>query len=247
MCAEFTLKTSLKQLEKTFAAFARLEDVGDEWDLHLRLYGEAPVLVNDEGHALLKKMQFSLKPPGTPYPTFNARLSNFDEKTKRLIKIHERPTWRKPLAAQRCLIPLTGFIEPIYLGDHAGSALQFSAPDAPLLFAAGIYDTAMDPKTGELYEGFALILHTPNDYILKMGHHRMPVFLKPDDAKTWLSGEIKTADEAYQFLLKKRFIPKLTSQESRHLAKNWQRKQSEYETKLKKEKAFMAHLNQLTK
>ena len=65
MCAEFTLKTSLKQLQKTFAAVARLEDAGDTWDRHLRLYDQASVLVNDEGRPLLKNMRFSLKPPGS--------------------------------------------------------------------------------------------------------------------------------------------------------------------------------------
>jgi putative SOS response-associated peptidase YedK len=214
----------------------------DEVAAHIRLYAFGPVIFKSHGKTVKKDMQFSLKPPGTTYPTFNARLSNWDDKARKLVKIQDRPTWRKPLESRRCIIPMTSFIEPIYLGDHAGSAMEFSSPDHPELYAAGLYDTTLDKKTGEVYEGFSIIIHTPTDFILKIGHHRMVVLLDKDDAKKWIGDDLKTAGEAYEFLVEHRFVPKLVAKESRKLSKNWPRKQAEYEKKLAREKEYMKHL-----
>jgi putative SOS response-associated peptidase YedK len=243
MCAEFILKAKRKGLEN--ALNESIESQTDGWDLHAKLYSVAPVIVADENKKLkIQDMSFSLKPPGTPYPTFNARMSGWDERKHKIVQISEKPTWRKPLSENRCLIPMTAFIEPVYLGEHAGHAVQFESPECPILFVAGIFEESLNEKTGELYEGFSLILHTPSDYILEMGHHRQVVILSPKDALRWIAPGNKKPEAASEFLLKHRLMPELVGKEARALSNNWEKKIPEYKTKLARERDYMKKLEE---
>jgi putative SOS response-associated peptidase YedK len=241
MCAEYTLRGKRKLLEESLGQEIQTE--AEAWDLHVRLYSKAPVIVmNNQKELQINEMNFSLMPPGTRYPTFNARLSGWDSGKKKIVKISERVTWKKPLAEQRCLVPMTGFIEPIYLGNYAGHAMEFQSEKDPFLFAAGIYSESVDEKTGELYEGFSLILHTPSDYILEIGHHRQLVLLTAQDSVRWIVPGHKNPEASFEFLLKHRYLPTLDATVARDLSKNWEKKIPEYREKLEKEKNYMKHL-----
>lgn len=242
MCAEYNVETKRKAIEEALKEKIRNDFERDEWSLHVRISTEAPIVVMKEGEPTVAPYRFSLKPPGVPYPTFNARLSSWDEKKKAIVPIYAKPTWKTPLERGRCIVPMTAFIEPVYLGERAGTAQQFQPTDGQLLLAAGLSEQGVDKKTGEVYEGFAPILHTPSDYILNIGHHRLLVFLKPDDAREWLHGEPMKPEQAYKFLLERRFIPELTAEKSRSLAKNWEKKVDECREKVERERAYIKKL-----
>jgi putative SOS response-associated peptidase YedK len=231
MCAEYTLRTTENDIEYALREKFRNESMNLSWDLHLRIRSQAPVILRKEGEIVLEEMSFSLKPPFVKYPTFNARLSSWDERTDSLVPIYGKPTWKRPFSSTRCLVPMTGFIEPIYIGERAGTAQEFRSNDDKVLFAAAIYERYADPKSGEVYEGFAPILHTPSDYILEIGHHRMLVFLKPEDALHWIQDKEAEPKGAFRFLLTKRYLPQLNATTFRQLAKNWEKKCDEYKRK----------------
>ena len=226
MCSEYQLMTAAKKVDEAIGFTVRDPKPGlGQFEFHIRIYGQAPIIVVDcDGEAKFEYAQFSLKPPGTPYSTFNARLADWDDKKDQAKKITDRATWKKPFAATRCLVPMTSFFEPIYSGDNAGQMMAFSSPDAPVLFAAGIFAEGPNPKKpGELYVGFAMIIHSALPHVLQVGHHRSPVLLKSADARSYLCDSMP-ANERYEMLLAKRSAPRLVSVKVRDLSKGWQKR-----------------------
>jgi putative SOS response-associated peptidase YedK len=228
MCSEYELYTQAKKVDEAIGFTIRDPKPNlDQFEFHVRIYGQAPIIIVDrDGNAKFEYAQFSLRPPGTPYSTFNARLADWDEKTDKPVRIVDKPTWKKPFVASRCLVPMTAFLEPIYSGAHAGKVMSFASPEATVLFAPGIYAECPNPKKpGEIYVGFALVVHTAMPFVLETGHHRSPVFLEPKSARAYLCDSM-TAEERYELLLNDRFVPALTSAKSRDLAKAWEKRVS---------------------
>jgi putative SOS response-associated peptidase YedK len=240
MCAEFMIRASNQKITRSLG----VPDTGEalEWNLHARLYSQAPVIVSESTDIEIRGMGFSLKPKGTPFPTFNARLLSWDEKKNKIVPMNEKPTWREPLKNHRCLVPMTGFIEPVYLGEHAGAMVMFKSPDDSILFCPGLYAITKDRVTGETYEGFTLALHIPSEFVLKTGHHRQPVFLEPAKAREWVKDAEMKPDQAVEFLIENRLEPELVAEKSRQMAKGWEKRVSESEKKFEKEKEFLARI-----
>lgn len=235
MCAEYQLD---KNTEKEILEFLEREyrtPIEHRYASRIRLFSEAPIVHDDDFK--IAPMHFSLKPPSMKYATFNARLYDYDLKTDKVVSIAEKRTWKKPLAETRCLVPMSGFVEPIYTGEHAGEMVEFKDRKLPLLFAAGIYETSMDPKTGRPYTGFSIIMDHPNDFIRKTGHHRQPVFLKRDAFGDWLSADLQT-DDAIQILNTAKQPLDLTVKTDRKMAKGWEKRVAAFLEKSEKELHF---------
>ena len=224
MCAEFVIRGQIKKALR--ANGLPLTEIREdaELDERIRLFGSAPVILQRDGQLVLDRMSFSLKSKGTPYPTFNARIESWDEKTNQLIPIFKKPTWRKPFINSRCLVPMTAFVEPIYTGENAGHMVQFAEKSGQLLLAAGIFEENIDKKTGEIYTGFALVMDEPSDFVLENGHHRQPLLLSAKSSETWLSEEPLDPDEGYTFLKRHREYPELKVEVDRQMAKGWEKR-----------------------
>ncbi len=230
MCAEFISRTVdaqiLNELEIASSQFFDSQ--------HVRIYQSCPAITPTGA----EDMGFSLKPPGTPYPTFNARLASWDDKQKKIIPIFAKRTWTGPLKKARCLVPIDSFIEPVYLGEHAGQMMQFTSVKKDPMYCAAIFEEGHLNQTGEVYLGFSLILHTPGEFILRIGHHREPLFLDSKSARLWLTSTM-TAEDTYQFLLSNQARPQLEARPFRSMAKGWEKRVSQNQIKLQKEKQFM--------
>lgn len=239
MCAEYLIRGNIRKglRQAGIAITEQRED--EELVRRIRLFSFAPVIVQADGKFLLEDMQFSLKPKGVPYPTFNARIESWDEKKKKVVPIFEKPTWKKPFLTSRCLVPISAFVEPIYVGDHAGEMVQFSERDDLLLLAAGIYERSVDKKTVEEYSGFSLVMDAPSDFVLKTGHHRQPVLLNPGKADEWLQEDEIDPDWGFKFLKTNRANPKLKVDTDRKMAKGWERRIAENQAKVEKELKFI--------
>lgn len=194
----------------------------NEWTYRpkIKLYSKAPVVLGED--LQLREMQFSLKPPGAKYATFNARLFDFDEKKNKVISINDKWTWKKPIQESRCLIPMTGFVEPIYTGAHAGEMVEFEDKVLDMVFAAGIYEVSKD-TSGKPYEGFSIIMDQAHPFVKETGHHRTPVFLKQTSFEQWLSSDLE-ADEAIQLLIKNKQELDLKVRTERKMAEGWEKR-----------------------
>jgi len=210
MCAQFLIKVKFHELKNRFGL---PENDELEWAEHILPYRPAPVILQGKDqHFHLHLMNFSLIPhwskdPKVKFATHNARVES----------ITEKPTWRKSFREKRCLVPLTGFIEPIYQGELAGSMVDFHQANNDLLVAAGLYDEWLNPQTGEIIESFAIITHEPSEFVKQMGHDREPLFLNERALKIWTTPEPCPAQDLLQILGSERAHPAFAATEFRKL------------------------------
>ena len=212
MCAQFEMKKSIAELERLMGV-----PVVEELEHSSRVLPHSQaVVVTKEG---ITVMNFSLTPSWSPeskvkYATYNARLETVAEKS----------TWKVPFAKYHCFVPMDAFIEPIYDGELGGNMISFESET--LMYAAGIYDTWINKKTGEVLESFAIITSEPSPFVRSIGHDRQPVFLDLESAKKWtnLTGK---ASEMQDFLVKHSLTPSLRTSIDRPLKSAKKKKQDQ--------------------
>ncbi len=213
MCAQYEVNASYKEIEDLFGISIQAQ--GEEVDERILPYRKAHVLT----HKGLRRMNFSLIPswlrePKAKFATHNARVET----------IAEKPTWKKPLATKRCLVPLTAFIEPIYANEFAGNMVKFIPNDKAILVAAGIYDEWVNKETGEIIESFAIITTDPYKYIAKVGHDRSPLFIGKERFKDWIAPQKLDTDYAIEYLKESKIEPNFHAEIDRPMKPGWEKR-----------------------
>lgn len=97
--------------------------------------------------------------------------------------IEEKPSFRKPIRSQRCLVVADGFYEWKREGNTAKRPFRVTLKDGSLFSFAGIWDS-WGPEGKELYT-CSIITTVANALVGKI-HDRMPVILRREDEDTWL-------------------------------------------------------------
>jgi putative SOS response-associated peptidase YedK len=222
MCAQFKLKVIFKDLLKQFKARPTKELEHYELPDRIVPYQMAPVIIDHKGELIIKPMRFSLLPvwakePKLKFATFNARLDSVDTKA----------TWKRPFLTQRCLVPITDFVEPIYDGEHAGHMVMFYEKGRQILAAAGIYDHWVNSQTGEVIDSFAIITDESSPFIRSIGHERQPVFLKPEGYDLWLRGGKRDPENLKSILHAYRLQPTLEVENDRPMKAGWEKRKLE--------------------
>lgn len=104
---------------------------------------------------------------------------------------HEKASFKHLIDSKRCIIPSTGFFEWKTIGKE--KVPYFIFPNNDSVFSmAGIYDTWVDPKNGEIVNSFSMLTCSANSLMAEIHNtkKRMPVILKPEQEKLWLNGEL---------------------------------------------------------
>lgn len=208
MCGRYDLNASVEELAARFGVQLRAvsmeataaEGVDGGWQPRYNIApGQYnPVVIKDEGgHNQLELMQWGLVPAWSreakaAYSTINARAET----------IASKPTFRKPLATQRCLIPATGYFEwaPLTPGMMSAGASREKQPyrihlrgegesksaDGPggIFAFAGLYDIWHGPS-GEKLRTYTIVTTRANDALSAL-HSRMPVILPGGVEGAWL-------------------------------------------------------------
>lgn len=221
MCSTYTLKISKHDL------LTALKITDDDYLEVMKTLPElavpktkAPILRLEKGKRGLETMQFSLIPkwlkePKLKFATHNARLETIDEK----------PTFREPFRKNHCIVPMTGFIEPLYEGELAGNMVEFHPTEKKILLrAAGIWDEWVDKKTGEIIRSYTIVTHDPLPFVEKMGHDRTPVFLEANDAEEWMRCGGEDPKKMKKFLAEKRIEPELGTTVVRPMKAGWEKR-----------------------
>ena len=101
--------------------------------------------------------------------------------------LHEKPTFRKLLAAGRCLIPASGFYEWKASDSPTGKKDKYliRASASNLIYFAGLYGSFSD-KNGIPSIRFVIITTCANHQMSRI-HNRMPVILDKSGAMAWIS------------------------------------------------------------
>jgi putative SOS response-associated peptidase YedK len=187
------IKADIRRLARLYG-FEIEQDPGEHTD-HIVPHRLAPIVVKNGDKFQIKAMKFSLLPswskePKVKFATHNARLETIDTK----------PTWKQPFLSKRCIVPMTSFIEPIYIGDYAGYMVEFRAAQDGTMFAAGIWDQWLNKQTGEVVESFAVITSDPIPFVEKIGHDRTPVFIQKSAWDSWLLDGKRDSNDLKQIL-----------------------------------------------
>lgn len=192
MCGRMTLTRSGNEIAAYFAEIMT-ETTGA---------GELSPLVEPDGHPLRPRYNISpsqeiatvlleegaglrldwkiwgLVPSWSKQPDRGGRLFNARSET-----VAEKPSFRSAFKHRRCLIPADGFYEwtPRNRGHEP---FYFTATGAPMLVFAGLFEV-WHGDGGEVIDSCTLLTTDSNPDLADV-HHRMPVTLTAEGARTWL-------------------------------------------------------------
>ncbi|MFK8057566.1 MAG: SOS response-associated peptidase, partial [Saprospiraceae bacterium] len=137
------------------------------------------VITNRDPHQI-QLFEWGLVPPWSKDAKNIGRMINARAETI-LIK----PSFRKPIREQRCLVIADSFYE----WKTAGKSKQpyrIYAPEQKVLVFAGIWEVWRDPSNSELEKRtFSIVTTVPNAEMTPV-HDRMPVVLAKAEQQAWL-------------------------------------------------------------
>lgn len=175
MCGRYSIAVEATEIEKRFQA--RFEEPMNP-RYNVCPEQTLPVIVRKDRNDLAM-MRWGLVPSWSKEPkslAINARIEG----------ILTKPSFRKPIRSQRCLVPATGFYE--WKKETSGKTpFYIHRKDGALFAFAGIFDEWHGGAGGPL-RTFAIITTAPDDFMAQV-HNRMPVILRPEQEQLWLTTE----------------------------------------------------------
>jgi putative SOS response-associated peptidase YedK len=158
-------------------------------NLDIRPTNTVPAIVTDHE---LQLMRWGLIPSWAKDPKIGSKMFNARAET-----VAEKPSFKKALRFQRCIIPASAFFE--WKGAPGAKVKQrIARTDGELFGFAGLYDTWKSPD-GQSIATCTIITTTPNRVLAPI-HNRMPVILLPDDEEAWLSPDLTEFDPIVSML-----------------------------------------------
>jgi putative SOS response-associated peptidase YedK len=186
MCFHISLSKDLRAIEKRFDAsffdpifekiyhvsafsYPRLPVISNDDPSKIQLFtwGLIPLWVKDEEAARKIREQ-----------TLNAKAET----------ITVKPSFRQSIKTKRCLVLADGFYEWQHVKNQT-FPYYIHLKDSQLFAFAGIWDTWTNKETKESLKTFSIITTQANP-LLAVVHNtkkRMPVILRPEDERKWLS------------------------------------------------------------
>ncbi|HPD54574.1 MAG TPA: SOS response-associated peptidase [Bacteroidia bacterium] len=193
MCGRYVIVASVEEIEKRFQVTAAQLPFDFQPNFNLGPGSLAPVITNDKPNEL-QFFTFGMTPfwAKKRMYLFNARAEgdgnmDNDPDYKGGKGIISKPSFRKPIRSQRCLVIADAFIEGSYAEglDKPHLVYLYRRPFA----FAGIWDVWKNPETEQEVHSFAIITTTANPLLQKIPHHRSPVILHERDERRWLRAE----------------------------------------------------------
>lgn len=152
---------------------------------------DMPVVVNT-GENYVELMRWGLVP-------FWAKDTNIGYKmiNARAETLQVKPSFKKALSSQRCIVPAGGFFEWKQI-DKEKVPYYIFMKNKQLFGFAGLYDTWHDKQGGEL-KTYTIITTEPNTLVGKI-HDRMPAILEKKDEEEWLNPDETESDRLVKLL-----------------------------------------------
>ncbi len=199
MCGRYILVQALEEIEKRFNVSA---PEGTEWKPAFNISpGQlAPVITSDNPREL-QMFRFGMTPFWAKKPMYliNARAEGDHNKEddpnyKGAKGIITKPSFRKPIRSQRCLVIADAFIEGTIKEKLSKPYVVYLRNRVRPFAFAGLWDEWTNRETGEISRGFTIITTTANELLQKLPHHRSPVILDQRYEKKWLDNSLPLAD-----------------------------------------------------
>lgn len=188
MCGRYELIDG-KRVYSRFQVAQPMLPIPDNGDV--RPTQQVVVLQTDH---VLSLMRWGLVPAWATDPHIGSRMIN-----ARAEGIESKPSFKKPLRFQRCIIPASAFFE--WKGNPGAKVkYRIARTDGELFGFAGLYETWCDPSGGGNELATCSIITTqPNELIAPI-HNRMPVILLPEDEEHWLDPDMTEPEEIVSLL-----------------------------------------------
>ena len=138
--------------------------------------------------------------------------------------IFEKPSFRKPILYNRCIVPCTGYFEHHHSDNGTKTPYFIRLKEQDIFSVGAIFDKWTNPETKEDVFTFSIITTPANDltgWIHNYGTNsqRMPLILHPEDVNNWLNPELSNpqikaiiqtfpADQMSAYAIKNNFIKK---------------------------------------
>jgi putative SOS response-associated peptidase YedK len=199
MCGRYVLVQKIELIEQRFNVKA---PEGLEYRPNYNIApGSRAAVITNENPRELSLLRFGMTPfwAKKPMMLINARSEGDHNKeddpgyngAKGIIS---KPSFRKPIRSQRCLIIADCFIEGTTKEKLSKPYVVYlKERERPFAFA-GIWDSWLNKDTGEIIKSFAIITTVANELLRKIPHHRSPVILPRSLEKAWLSDKIPLSD-----------------------------------------------------
>ncbi|MFC4409830.1 SOS response-associated peptidase [Chungangia koreensis] len=182
MCGRYTLFASMDDIVERF-----MVDVFEE-GIYEPSYNIAPshqvvAIINDGRRNRLGRLRWGLIPPWAKdekmgYKTINARGET----------VANKPSFRNAYRKKRCILPADSFYEWQHDGKNK-TPINIKMKDGGLFGLAGLWESWKSPD-GNLIHSCTVVTTEANE-IMEQIHDRMPVILKPESEKIWLSPSIQ--------------------------------------------------------
>lgn len=201
MCGRFVLFTSGQDLFDEVATLPGIREVVAPDGTPPPRYNVAPTqqvpLIRVEGDiAQIDAARWGLLPTwkkdDTGAPLFNARGET----------VAEKPSFRSAFKARRGLMVLDGYYE--WKTEGKDKQPYYVRPESGLLYAAALWETGLDRLSTTMVTTEA----TEN---MSWLHHRLPLFLAPEEIRTWVEG---TPEEALELVAPSRVAGSFIWQEA---------------------------------
>ena len=198
MCGRYVNISKVKAVEKRFSAIVeRPELFMPNTNIGI---GAKALVITQERSDLIKHYQFGFTPywAKKPFHLFNARAEGDHNKENETSYsgakgITSKPAFRKSIRSKRCLVLADAFIEGPKVERLSKPYVIYKKDGSPFAFA-GIYDTWINPDTGETIDSFAIITTVSNKITAAISHHRSPVILHEEDESIWLDSNTPLAE-----------------------------------------------------
>lgn len=190
MCGRFVLFSSLDEIVRAFDIAAPPAQVRTGYNIAPTQ--RVAVVRSQDGANLLEDMVWGLIPAWAKDRSIGARMINARAET-----LHEKPSFKRPLASQRCLVVADGFYEWRKV-DGAKVPMFIRLTSRRPFGFAGLYDTWTSPS-GEAVRSCTIITTAANDLVRPI-HDRMPVILPRAVEADWLATEARPVGDLLQLL-----------------------------------------------
>lgn len=198
MCGRYVTVSKIKAVEKRFSALVERPELMKP-NTNVGIGSLAPIITQAHSDTI-KHYHFGFTPywAKKPFHLFNARsegdYNKEDDPSYHGAKgITTKPAFRHSIRSQRCLVLADGFIEGPKKERLSKPYVIYRRDGAPFAFA-GIYDTWVNPDTGEMIDSFAIITTVSNAITSAIDHHRSPVILNEEDEAIWLDPSAPLAE-----------------------------------------------------
>ena len=200
MCGRYVTISSVKAIEKRFNV--KIENPEKYLpNTNVSLGQQASVIASDHPNKV-QFFTFGFTPQWAQKQMylFNARSEgdhNKDDDPQYVgaMGIINKPSFRKAIRSQRCLVIADAFIEGPKKEKLSKPYVVYMRNPANKPFAfAGIWEDWVNRETGEVVRSFAIITSVTNGLLQKIGHHRSPIILTPEQESQWLNPDLPLAD-----------------------------------------------------